>query len=47
MRGSDRWLSALARPWPGTCLITGSTPPASVPSITARPSVADDVRIDR
>src|SRR6185369_10561294 len=38
MRGSARWLSAFARPWPGTCLIAGRTPPARHPSITARPS---------
>ena len=53
--GSSRWLSLVARPWPGMCLITGSTPPAMWPSATARPSadtcsrvgaigaVADDV----
>ena len=34
------WLSTWARPWPGMCLMTGSTPPASSPSHTARPSRA-------
>ena len=38
MRGNARWLSARARPWPGTCLMTGRTPPARQPSITACPS---------
>src|SRR5262245_57306530 len=37
MQGSARWLSAPARPWPGTCLMTGSTPPDRQPSITALP----------
>ena len=32
MRGRARWLSAVARPWPGTCLMTGSTPPARQPA---------------
>ena len=30
--GSSRWLSTLARPWPGMCLTTGTTPPARRPS---------------
>ncbi len=34
--GSLRWLSALARPWPGMCLSTGSTPPSARPSAIAR-----------
>ena len=33
--GSSPWLSAVARPWPGRCLSTGSTPPAISPSATA------------
>ena len=33
--GSLKWLSAVARPWPGMCLSTGSTPPCSSPSVTA------------
>ncbi len=37
-RGVSKWLSAVARPWPGMCLITGATPPASMPSSAARPS---------
>ncbi len=38
--GSSRWLSVSARPWPGMCFITGSTPPAARPVAAARPSVA-------
>ena len=33
--GSARWLSAVARPWPGRCLTTGRTPPFSSPSAAA------------
>ncbi len=33
------WLSAVARPWPGMCLSTGSTPPSIRPSATA-PAIA-------
>ena len=29
--GSRSWLSAVARPWPGRCLRTGSTPPSRKP----------------
>jgi hypothetical protein len=36
--GSSRWLSAVARPCPGMCLITGKTPPAMKPCATARAS---------
>ena len=39
-RGSSRWLSTSARPWPGMCLITGMQPAACSPSATARPSRA-------
>ena len=39
-RGSDRWLSTRARPWPGACLPTGCTPAASSPAANARPSRA-------
>ena len=35
-RGRRRWLSTCARPWPGICLMTGSTPPSSSPAHTAR-----------
>ena len=38
--GSSLWLSTVARPWPGMCLITGSRPPARMPSSWAPPSVA-------
>ena len=38
--GSSWWLSAKARPCPGMCLTTGSTPPARRPSAAARPSRA-------
>ena len=34
--GRSRWLSAVARPWPGMCLMTGTTPPAINPSATSR-----------
>ena len=34
------WLSTVARPWPGMCLITGMTPSAKSPSAAARPSAA-------
>ncbi len=37
-RGRSLWLSTVARPWPGICLSTGNTPPASSPSATAAPS---------
>ena len=30
-RGCSRWLSHSARPWPGRCLMTGSTPPSRKP----------------
>ena len=43
--GRPRWLSWRARPWPGRCLITGSTPPARKPSIIAWPRRADQRRI--
>src|SRR5580692_3135608 len=33
--GSRLWLSAVARPWPGICLSTGSTPPSARPSAMA------------
>src|SRR5262247_1377207 len=36
--GSFSWLSAMARPCPGMCLRTGSTPPAMSPSATAAAS---------
>ena len=36
---ASRWLSAPARPWPGICFITGSTPPSIRPSIWALPRV--------
>ena len=39
-RGSARWLSTRARPWPGACLPTGCTPAASSPAASARPSRA-------
>ena len=42
--GRLRWLSALARPWPGMCLSTGSTPPSSSPSATAAAMRRDLVR---
>ena len=38
--GRSRWLSAAARPCPGMCLMTGSTPPAISPSAAARPRSA-------
>ena len=38
--GRSWWLSAAARPCPGMCLMTGSTPPAISPSAAARPSSA-------
>ena len=43
--GSSRWLSRAARPCPGMCLITGSTPPASRPSATAPAERRDLVRL--
>ena len=33
--GTVRWLSTVAWPWPGICLITGNTPPAEEPSVIA------------
>src|SRR5581483_5761361 len=38
--GRSKWLSAVARPWPGTCFMTGKTPPAMKPSATAAPRLA-------
>ena len=38
--GSSLWLSTSARPWPGICLITPTTPADARPSSTARPSAA-------
>src|ERR1051326_472451 len=38
--GSSRWLSAMARPCPGLCLTTGSTPPSRRPSATAPANTA-------
>ena len=38
--GSLKWVSAVARPWPGMCLSTGKTPPSSRPSVTARAMAA-------
>ena len=35
--GRERWLSTPARPWPGICLITGSTPPSIRPWAASRP----------
>ncbi len=46
-RGSARWESTRARPWPGACLPTGWTPAASRPAATARPSRATVSRIGR
>ena len=43
--GSSRWLSARARPWPGMCLITGSTPPVEKPSAAARRDRRDAARV--
>ena len=40
--GSSRCVSAKARPCPGMCFMTGSTPPAIRPSAAARPSAVDD-----
>ncbi len=57
--GMDSWLSTSARPWPGMCLMTPATPPASSPSsaargkdrhlvwIVAERAVADDVVLAR
>ena len=42
--GSRAWLSAVARPWPGMCLTTGSTPPACSPAATAAAMRGDLVR---
>ena len=36
--GRAWWLSTSARPWPGMCFITGSTPPSMRPAMWARAS---------
>ena len=36
--GRSKWLSTVARPWPGMCLITGATPPAISPAHAAKPN---------
>src|ERR1700756_3780779 len=33
--GSRKWVSAVARPWPGICFRTGKIPPSSSPFVTA------------
>jgi hypothetical protein len=38
--GNSLWLSAMARPWPGMCLMQPVTPARASPSSTARPSAA-------
>ena len=43
--GSLKWVSAVARPWPGMCLRTGKMPPCSRPSVTARGDGRDLVRL--
>ena len=44
-RGSARWLSAVARPWPGMCLMQPATPPSCKPSSAARASDRGALRI--
>ena len=38
--GSSLWLSTIARPWPGICLIDADHARRAMPSSTARPSAA-------